>query len=83
MWAGGHDAVILTSGDSGKTWTQLYFDPERDQAVMDIYFTDENNGMAIGSYGLYLYTSDGGKTWDEAMVDEESDYHLNSRSGFR
>jgi len=78
LWAGGHDAVILTSGDRGKNWTRLYFDPERGQAVMDIYFTDANNGIAIGSYGLYLYTADGGKTWDEAIVDEESDYHLNS-----
>ena len=78
LWAGGHDAVILTSGDSGKNWTRLYFDPERGQAVMDVYFTDEDNGIAIGSYGLYLYTADGGKTWDEAIVDEESDYHLNS-----
>ena len=31
--------------------------PERNQAVMDIYFTDEDNGLAVGSYGLYLYTS--------------------------
>jgi len=78
LWAGGHDAVILTSRDKGKNWTVVMSDPERNQAVMDIYFTDENNGMAVGSYGLYLYTSDGGKTWDEASVDEESDYHLNS-----
>ena len=78
LWAGGHDAVILTSGDGGKTWTQLFFDPERQQAVMDIFFADENNGVAIGSYGLYLYTSDGGQTWQETMVDPELDYHLNS-----
>jgi photosystem II stability/assembly factor-like uncharacterized protein len=78
LWAGGHDAVILTSGDAGKTWTRLYYDPERAQAVMDIQFSDESNGVAMGSYGLYLYTSDGGKTWEEIMVDEESDYHLNS-----
>lgn len=78
LWAGGHDAVIITSADKGKTWTRLFFDPERGQAIMDIYFTDQNHGVAIGSYGLYLYTSDGGKTWDESMVDEESDYHLNS-----
>jgi len=78
LWAGGHDAVILTSADGGKTWTQVFFDPERNQAVMDIYFSDEENGLAVGSYGLFLYTSDGGKTWDEASVDEESDYHLNS-----
>ena len=78
LWAGGHDAVILTSGDGGETWTQEFFDPERQQAVMDIFFTDKNNGVAIGSYGLYMRTSDGGQSWEEAMVDEENDYHLNS-----
>jgi photosystem II stability/assembly factor-like uncharacterized protein len=77
LWAGGHDAVILTSGDQGRTWTRQFYDPERGQAVMDIYFTDEQNGIAVGSYGLYLTTSDGGKSWEEGVVDEESDYHLN------
>jgi len=78
LWAGGHDAVIITSGDGGITWTQEFFDPERQQAVMDIYFTDETNGVAIGSYGLVLKTSDGGKNWQDATVDEENDFHLNS-----
>jgi photosystem II stability/assembly factor-like uncharacterized protein len=78
LWAGGHDAVILTSGDGGKTWTRLFFDPDRQQAVMDIFFTDENNGVAIGSYGLYLRTRDGGQSWEENIIDEESDYHLNN-----
>jgi photosystem II stability/assembly factor-like uncharacterized protein len=78
LWAGGHDAVIITSGDGGETWTQQFFAPDRQQAVMDIYFTDENNGVAIGSYGLYLRTRDGGQTWEDATVDAESDFHLNS-----
>lgn len=78
LWAAGHDAVILTSGDSGKTWSREFFDPDRQQAVMDIVFTDENNGVAIGSYGLYLETSDGGKSWQQDMVDQDNDYHLNS-----
>lgn len=82
LWAGGHDAVIITSADKGRTWTRLFFEPERGQAVMDIYFTDEHNGVATGSYGLYLSTTDGGKTWEETMVDEESDYHLNSLLNF-
>ncbi len=77
LWAGGHDTVIMTSGDGGNTWTLVSFDPERQQAVMDIYFADDDHGVAIGSYGLYLRTSDGGRTWEEYMVDEESDYHLN------
>ena len=77
VWAGGHDAAILTSGDGGQTWTSQFFDPDRQQAVMDIFFTDENNGVAVGSYGLYLHTSDGGQHWEEATVDTEIDYHLN------
>lgn len=78
VWAGGHDAVIITSGDKGKNWTRLFYDPERGQAVMDIHFTDEDNGVAMGSYGLYLATSDGGRNWEERLVDPESDYHLNN-----
>ena len=78
LWAGGHDAVIITSGDGGETWTRQFFDPDRQQAVMDIYFTDENNGVAIGSYGLNLWTHDGGQTWEDATVDQENDFHLNS-----
>jgi len=82
LWAGGHDAVILTSGDAGETWSRQFFDPDRQQAVMDIVFTDKNNGVAIGSYGLYLKTSDGGQNWQQALVDEENDYHLNSLARF-
>ncbi|MBT8047602.1 MAG: hypothetical protein HKN57_09075 [Xanthomonadales bacterium] len=82
LWAGGHDAVIITSGDRGKTWSRENFDPERMQAVMDLYFADENNGVAIGSYGLYLVTDDGGKTWMDSVVDGENEYHLNSMAVF-
>jgi len=83
LWAGGHDAVIITSGDRGTTWTRQNFQPDRQQAIMDFLFTDENNGVAIGSYGLVLVTDDGGQTWvDGAMIDAESDYHLNSMVRF-
>ena len=77
LWAGGHDAVIITSGDRGKTWSRQFYAPERQQAVMDFHFTDENNGVAMGSYGLSLETSDGGRTWTENLVDPENDFHLN------
>ncbi len=82
LWAGGHDAVIITSGDGGNTWTRLFFDPERQQAVMDLYFTDEDNGVAIGSYGLYLVTRDGGQNWEDIEIDPEGGYHLNSMLRF-
>ena len=78
MWAAGHDAVIITSGDNGVTWTLQNYDPERQQAVMDIRFTDADRGMAIGSYGLYLRTQDGGQTWEDESVDPDNEFHLNS-----
>ncbi|MEJ2383947.1 MAG: YCF48-related protein [Xanthomonadales bacterium] len=82
LWAAGHDAVIITSGDHGRTWTLENHDPERQQAVMDLYFTDEFNGVAIGSYGLYLRTADGGQTWEDVTIDEEGGYHLNGMVRF-
>jgi photosystem II stability/assembly factor-like uncharacterized protein len=82
LWAGGHDTVLLTSGDHGQTWSQQHFDPDRQQAFMDILFTDGTYGVAIGSYGLYLKTGDGGQTWQDELIDPESDYHLNSMVRF-
>jgi photosystem II stability/assembly factor-like uncharacterized protein len=82
LWAAGHDAVIITSGDRGRTWSRQHFEPEAEQAVMDLHFTDEQNGVAIGSYGLYLVTSDGGGTWEAGVVDEENEYHLNAMVRF-
>jgi len=77
LWAGGHDTVIITSGDGGNTWTLQYRDRERQQAIMDIYFFDEDQGLAIGSYGLALVTEDGGVNWDDSVVNEE-DWHNNA-----
>jgi len=82
LWAGGHDATIITSGDGGNTWTLQFADPDRQQAVMDIYFTDEDHGVAIGSYSLYLVTRDGGQTWEDVTIDEEGGYHLNAMVRF-
>jgi photosystem II stability/assembly factor-like uncharacterized protein len=77
LWAGGHDGVILHSGDGGKTWTAQRRDPfalaegqdtnDRDPRqgapVMDLHFSDARNGIAVGAYSLMLVTADGGKTW--------------------
>jgi len=78
IWAAGHDSVILTSGDRGKTWTRQYYDPDRMQPIMDIFFSDENRGIAIGAYALLMFTMDGGQTWEDAYVNDEDDFHLNS-----
>jgi photosystem II stability/assembly factor-like uncharacterized protein len=78
LWAAGHDSVILTSGDRGKTWTRRYFAPERMQPIMDIYFSDANHGLALGAYSLMLFTVDGGQTWQDRKINDEDDFHLNA-----
>ena len=77
LWAAGHDGVIVHSADGGKTWVAQRrdpfklaanenpadHDPRQGKPLLDILFTDENNGIAIGAYSLMLVTSDGGATW--------------------
>ena len=78
MWAAGHDSVIVASVDRGRTWTRQYFDPERQQPIMDLHFSDSEHGIAVGAYGLMLVTSNGGQQWDDLAVSEEDDAHLNA-----
>ncbi len=65
MWAVGHDATIIHSHDGGETWDLQWFEPELEQPFLDVHFSDRNNGLAIGAYGIYLVTNDGGETWRE------------------
>ena len=76
LWAAGHDSVIIASEDGGENWTRQFFDPERQQPILDIHFFDENNGFAMGAYALMLRTRDGGQTWEEHYVSDE-EWHLN------
>jgi len=63
-WVVGHDAVILRTTDGGKSWEKVYYDPEGEIPLFDIWFRDEKHGIAIGAYGLYLVSEDGGANWD-------------------
>ncbi len=77
LWAAGHDSVIITSGDGGRNWTVQYFDPDRQQPIMDIHFFDDEHGLAIGAYGLALVTRDGGRQWEDTLINEE-EWHNNA-----
>ncbi|KAA9130438.1 hypothetical protein F3N42_12070 [Marinihelvus fidelis] len=77
LWAAGHDTDILASDDGGESWALLYRDIERQQPVLDLHFFDEANGMAVGAYGLAMFTTDGGETWDERVVSAD-EWHLNA-----
>jgi photosystem II stability/assembly factor-like uncharacterized protein len=63
--------------DSGKIWGKVYYDPEGQIPLFDVWFRDEKHGIAIGAYGLYLVSEDGGASWDisemNVSVDESND----------
>ncbi|MDF2177529.1 YCF48-related protein [Aliiglaciecola sp. CAU 1673] len=62
-WAVGHDAVILHSQDSGKTWQVQSFSPELEKPLLDVHFFNKQQGIAIGAYGLLYRTENGGEQW--------------------
>ncbi len=76
-WVTGHDATILRTNDGGNSWQQVHHQPELESPLLDIWFADELNGIAIGAYGLYLQTQDGGQSWQQRTIADE-DFHLNS-----
>lgn len=51
--------------------------------LLDIWFSDRDNGWAVGAFGTVLKTSDGGATWVDhrAYVPNEMEFHLNAVSG--
>ena len=48
--------------------------------LLNVWFANENDGYAMGAYGVFLTTSDGGSTWslDSNQLDNPDKYHLYS-----
>jgi photosystem II stability/assembly factor-like uncharacterized protein len=64
-WAVGHDATILYTNDGGRSWMLQNFEPELEQAFLDVQFVDAQHGYAVGAFGLFYSTDDGGANWTE------------------
>jgi photosystem II stability/assembly factor-like uncharacterized protein len=79
LWVGGHDGVILHSTDGGESWkaqrrdpfrlaegeSAADHDPRQGAPILDLWFRDASNGIAVGAHSLMLVTTDGGGTWTE------------------
>ncbi len=63
----GEFELILRSEDSGDTWTPVN---KADASLNSVYFSDVDNGYAVGQKGRILKTADGGLTW--SVVDAGS-----------
>jgi photosystem II stability/assembly factor-like uncharacterized protein len=75
-WAVGHDALILTTADAGRTWMKQFQGDNLQDSFLDVLAIDARRAIAIGAYGLYCQTSDGGKTWERRKIADD-DYHFN------
>lgn len=81
VWAVGRDGVIIASDDAGEHWKVQRRDPwqpptdanpgdsgRHGAPLLDVLFLDENRGIAVGAYSLFLETADGGATWSERQI---------------
>ena len=95
-WAVGHDSLILHTSDGGESWEVQYRDPEieapddegfgfLEKPLMDVWFRDTRNGLAVGAYGLLLRTEDGGQNWEDATydIDNPDGFHYNALTEIR
>jgi photosystem II stability/assembly factor-like uncharacterized protein len=61
----GHDEVILTTRDAGRTWALAHFAPESQQPLLDVTCAADGRVIAVGAYGVYFSSRDGGASWSE------------------
>lgn len=60
-----------------------YRDEGPDKPFLDVWFSDEKNGFAVGAYNLIFRTSDGGVHWESWFdrTDNPDFHHLNAIRG--
>lgn len=51
--------------------------------LLDVFFSDERHGFAVGAFNTFLRTVDGGITWqlESSQLDNPDEYHLNAITG--
>ena len=59
----GHDEVILTTADGGRTWQRTHYAPEAQRPLLDVWCGARV--IAVGAYSTYLTSADGGATWHD------------------
>jgi len=58
-----YTGIILATTDGGKHWVEQTPQGFATPMLESVYFTDRQNGWAVGGNGWILHTTDGGTTW--------------------
>ena len=61
----GHDEVIVTSADAGRTWKLTHYAPEAQRPLLDVACVTGRGAIAVGAYSTYLTSDDAGASWHE------------------
>jgi photosystem II stability/assembly factor-like uncharacterized protein len=61
------EGIVLATGDFGNHW-QRAFESREPPGLKSVYFSDENDGCAVGLFESLLCTRDGGSTWTNRKV---------------
>lgn len=61
----------------------LLQEPVHTPPLLDVYFLNELNGIAVGAFNTLLQTTDGGVSWQylSDRLDNPDEYHLNAVTG--
>jgi photosystem II stability/assembly factor-like uncharacterized protein len=76
-WAVGHGPVILRSADGGASWVRQHLPEAAVEPLLDVWFADEQRGIAIGAFGRIVTTEDGGDNWRADLIDDREP-HVNA-----
>lgn len=66
------DYDIIMKTINGNGWT--HYDNGTGSILLDIHFTDENSGFAVGGSGTMVRSTDGGENW--SGTDSDTNYFL-------
>ncbi len=61
----GHDLVILTTADAGRTWQLAHYDPTAQRPLLDVWCGASGHAIAVGAYSAQLTSEDAGAHWNE------------------
>ena len=61
----GHDELILTSADAGRTWQRTHYAPEAQRPLLDVWCGADRRALAVGAYSTILASADLGASWHE------------------
>jgi len=68
-WAVGHGPVVLRSTNGGANWMRQRLPEAAVEPLLDVWFADEQRGVAIGAFGRIMMTEDGGDRWRAGVID--------------